>query len=493
MNAFEKISPAIPVAQMIVRGQVIGDDLIEVGGRGGDLKFLTPDASKYLDILPLGNPGKLADLYKLSFDDILDYLEELGKRLDLKKNVHMQRACELSYFTTPQTPPLVDYAYSRIPLAFTRDRLVEIAQNAIGVEYLEGWVPRQLVSGSVVNIRCFGARCLHIVAGNGPGISATTIIRNALLRSDAIIKAPSNDPFTALAIAQTMCDMAPDHPITRHLSVAYWRGGDVAFEEKLYQPHNVEKIIAWGGFAAMKHVTRYIQPGLELISLDPKRSASIVGKEAFESETTMREAALRIATDMGALNQVGCVNARVIYVLSGSDDEGIANINRLGQYVYESLLKLPDAVSTKPKKYDRLLKEHVDSLRLDGDWYKVIGGGDDEGAVIVSQIPSEVDFSTSLADRTANLVPVDSLQEVLGVVNAYTQTVGVYPEALKSELRDIIPLYGAQKLVSLGYAAAGTGANAGPQDAIEPMRRMGKWIMDEIATPEVVPPLWSIK
>ena len=68
-----------------------------------------------------------------------------------------------------------------------------------------------------------------------------------------------------------MADMAPDHPITRHLSVAYWKGGDVEFEEQLYQPHNIEKIVAWGGFASVKHVTRYIQPGLELITLDPKR------------------------------------------------------------------------------------------------------------------------------------------------------------------------------------------------------------------------------
>lgn len=493
MNTHKKPDTGIPVASMIIRGKIITDNLVEVGGRGGDMSFMTPDPNKYVDQLPLGNPGKLADLYMLTFEDILDYLVELGERLDIRTNEHMQWSRNLSYATAPTTPPLLDFAYERMPLAFQRDKLREIAENAIGIDYLEGWVDRPLLSGSMARIRCFGARCLHIVAGNGPAISATTIIRNAMLRSDAIIKAPSNDPFTALAIARTMCDMAPNHPITKHLSVAYWRGGDTAFEEKLYQPHNIEKIVAWGGFNSLKHVTRYIQPGLELISLDPKRSASIVGEEALESESMMRAAAVRIAADMGALNQVGCVNARVVYVLSGTDDAGIERINRLGQYVYEALLALPEWISTKPKRYDPALKEHVEALRLEGDWYHVIGGKDDEGAIIISQIPSEVDFATMLADRTSNLVPVDTIDDVVKAVNSYTQTVGVFPETLKENLRNILPLYGAQKLVSLGYAASLTGSSAGLQDAIEPMRRMGKWILDEIASPETVPPVWEPK
>ncbi len=62
-------------------------------------------------------------------------------------------------------------------------------------------------------------------------------------------------------------------------------------------------------------------------------------------------------------------------------------------------------------------------------------------------------------------------------MTAYTQTVGVYPEALKRELRDRLPFHGAQRLVSLGHAADANVAL--PQDAIEPVRRMVRWIVDE--------------
>lgn len=471
-----------PVAPMIIRGQVITDNLIEVGGRGGDLRFLTPDANRYIDQLPLGNPARLADLYTLSFEDILDYAEALGERLALHQNPYLEEACELSYLTAPTTPSIVKGSYMGLQNLLRRDVIREMAETTVGVKYLEGWVPQTLLDGTELQVRCFGARTLHIVAGNAVSLSLWTIIRNMVLRSDAIIKAPSNDPFTALAIARTMVDMAPDHPLTRHLSVAYWKGGDEALEQRLYQPQNLEKIVAWGGFASIKHVTRYIQPGLELISLDPKRSASIIGQEAFASEATMREAAVRLAADIGAINQKGCVCARVVYVQSGTDEQGLQQLNTLGQYVYEAMLGLPNTLSTAPKRYDQGLKAHVDALRLDDEWYQVIGGKQGEGAIICSQLPEAVPFAASLDDRTANLVPVDTLDEMMAAVDAYTQTVGVYPESVKDQLKDVLPLYGAQRIVSLGYAAAMK--FAAPQDGIEPMRRMGKWISNQIATPD---------
>lgn len=477
-----------PIAPMIIRGQVITDNLIEVGGRGGDLSFLTPDATQYIDQLPLGNPAKLADLYSLSFEDILDYAVALGERLALDKNQYLQEACELSFLTAPTTPSIVKGSYMGLQHMLSREFIREMAETTVGIKYLEGWVPQTLLDGTQLEVRCFGARTLHIVAGNAVSLSLWTIIRNMVLRSDAIIKAPSNDPFTALAIARTMVDMAPDHPLTKHLSVAYWKGGDEAFEQRLYQPQNLEKIVAWGGFASMKHVTRYIQPGLELISLDPKRSASIIGKDTFDSEASMREAAVRLAADIGAINQKGCVCARVVYVQSGTDDQGLERLNTFGQYVYDAMIGLPNTLSTTPKRYDQGLKAHVDALRLDDEWYKVIGGKGGEGAIICSQLPEPVSFAASLDDRTANLVPVDDLSEMMNAVDAYTQTVGVYPESIKDQLKDVLPLYGAQRIVSLGYAAAMK--FAAPQDSIEPMRRMGKWISNQIAAPETSAAPW---
>jgi hypothetical protein len=94
-----------------------------------------------------------------------------------------------------------------------------------------------------------------------------------------------------------------------------------------------------------------------------------------------------------------------------------------------------------------------------------------------------------LAGRVANIVPVDSIDKVTEAVNAYTQTIGINRETLKEQLRDRLSLFGAQRLTSLGYAASVNFTL--PQDAMEPERRLCKWIVDEHCEPERVLPLWK--
>ena len=477
-----------PISYAVLRGQVIESDLIEFGGRGGDITFLAPDPHKIIDRLPLGSPSKMEDLYDISLEDILDYLAELGARLDVRTNDYLREARELSYATAPTTKPIMDGFFDHMPAMFDKDRIRGMCDFTIGIPYMEGWVETP-INGSNVGIRAYGSRALHVVAGNGPVLGALTIIRGAVTRSDTLIKVPSNDPFTTGAIARTMCDMAPDHPITKHVAVAYWRGGDEALESRLYQPHNLEKIVAWGGFASVKHVTKYIQPGLELISLDPKRSASIVGPDALDDEEMLEDCANRIATDVGTGNQTACSSCRIVYVMCGTDDEGVEKLKRLGQKTYDAMLKLPADLSTKPKRYDPDLRAQVDTLRLNDDWYTVVGGEDGEGAVIVSHTADPVEFYEYLADRTVNLIPVDTLDEVLGAVDAYTQTVGIYPESMRELIRHKAALHGGQRFVSLGYSFNGPGL-VGPQDGIEPMRRMCKWIISEEPLPGRKP-LWE--
>jgi hypothetical protein len=474
------------LAPAFIRGETHTGDLQSFGGRGGG-SFEAPDPRSLLPRLPLRDPRALRDVHEIPFDEIVDYLAELGPLLELDRNPHLQEAMACSEEWADLTPPLMRSSYEQLPGLFAAEAIREIAEQTIGIRYLEGWVAEPMSDGRKAAIRAMGARTVHIIAGNSPLIAALSIIRNAIVRSDAIVKTPSNDPLTAPAIARTMGEMAPDHPVTRHLSVAYWKGGDAAIEDPLYQPRHIEKIVAWGGLASVKHVIGYVQPGLELISLDPKRSATIIGAEAFASEDTLRDVARRAATDVGALNQLGCVNARVIYVVSGTDANGVERANALGQAIYEELQLLPSAVSTKAKHFDPELRASIDALRATPDWYRIHGGAEGEGAVIVSQLDEPVEFHRSLSGRVANVVPIADPADALSAINASTQTVGIYPEALKTELRDVLPLYGAQRLVSLGYAA--DPHLALPQDAIEPVRRMAKWIVDESC--EQVAPLWA--
>jgi hypothetical protein len=83
-------------------------------------------------------------------------------------------------------------------------------------------------------------------------------------------------------------------------------------------------------------------------------------------------------------------------------------------------------------------------------------------------------------------VPVDDLEIPIRAVTAYTQTIGIYPDSLIPKIRDRLAFHGAQRLITLGYVATQR-TIAGPQDGIEPIRRMCKWILNETHDPETMP------
>lgn len=469
---------------LIIRGSVVEGDELEFSGRRGEATLVTPDVRRHLAILPLKRPSDLAELYGLSFDEIIAYLAELGGRLRLDTNSYLQEALEASKLTSGLTEGILANAYGNVGRFLSPTAIRDWVERTIGIAHLEGWVKTPFATGGHASVRAFGARAVHVVAGNLPFVSLMTVAQNALTRGDAIIKAPSNDPLTAVAVARTMIDMAPDHPLTRRLSVAYWKGGDAQIEDELYQPRHIEKIVAWGGFASVTHVAKYVQPGIELITLDPKLSSTIIGRAAFDDEATLQAVAERLANDIGCNNQEGCVNARVVYVQTGTDGPGIALANRFADLVHRAILALPPHVSSASGAMPLELEDELQGLRFSAGLHKVFGGGE-SGAVIVSQLDEPVEFAALLSHRVANLVPVDSLDVAIRAINSYTQTIGIYPEALKAELRDRIAIQGGQRLVSLGYA---TGSPpAGPQDATEPFRRLCRWVVEECYEPSEFP------
>lgn len=468
---------------LIVRGKVIESDLLSFGARAGGISFQAPDASKHLSKLP-ANAQSLNDLYRLSLDEIIDFMAKVGAALDLETNTHLRAAFELSAVTSGMSRSILESLYRGLPLSFSKATIAKLVETQIGREYLEGWVDHDVGNGRTVSVRAFGARTVHVIAGNSPGVAFLTVLRSAITRSDAIIKLPSNDPMTAIAILRTMIDIGPDHPVTKHLSAAYWKGGDERVEAALYQPRNIEKIVAWGGFASITHITKYLQPGIDLITLDPKHSGSIIGPEALESDASIADVAAKAALDIGAYNQELCANARVIYVVCDEHDPAqMAKLDQLGAAILAEIGKLPPTISTPAKNVSAQLLDELAGIALQEDFFKLHQGEENAGAVIVSQFDEVVEFSDILANRTANLVPVASIAEAIKRINAASQTVGVYPDTLKVQIRDALAIQGAQHIVSLGKVTQL--GSFGPQDGLQIERRMLKWVRDMTIAPPV--------
>ena len=207
---------------IVAAGKVIEDYSETHSGRFGE-SFRTPDPNKYLGDLILRNRYKgMQPLYQLSLDEIVEYLVELGKRLDIETNPYLQWAKEIGTVFTNQAVEINTLMYKRLQQHFEPAFLEDVI-STIGRESLEGWVDYTLCEGKRCSVRPVGVPTVHIIAGNGNIVGVITLIRNALIRGHAIVKIPSNELGTPVALARTMIDMAPDHPLTKAFNVAYWK------------------------------------------------------------------------------------------------------------------------------------------------------------------------------------------------------------------------------------------------------------------------------
>src|SRR5437667_10405766 len=155
---------------------------------------------------------------------------------------------------------------------------------------------------------------IHMLAGNSPTGCISSIAQGALVKAINVFKMPSSDPFTCVAMLRTMAEVDPDHPVVQSMSAVYWRGGDERIERTLYRPQYFDKIVAWGGGDAINNVIKYLGPGLQLVSFDPKTSISMIGEEAMETETTMEEVAELAAADITVFNQEACLASRFVFI-----------------------------------------------------------------------------------------------------------------------------------------------------------------------------------
>jgi hypothetical protein len=474
---------------ILARGRVImpGADAVEFAGRAG-ARFRSPDPHKHIHDLVLADAGRLSDLQAMPIDAIIDFLAALGPRLVTDGNPYLAQAFKLALGAGGLTEPVLRAVYDQLPGLFERRKLDGMIESTVGKAHLDGWVEKGSPGQSTIRVRAVGTRQLHITAGNVPVVAAYTVLRTALTKSDCLIKSPSNDPLTANAIVRTMIDMDPEHPVTKHFAVAYWKGGDDVMENAICRTSRIDKITAWGGMASMKHIQKYLVPGLDLVAMNPKLSISIVGKEALENDAAMFQVAQGLALAAGRLNQTACSSTRVVYVESGTDDASIARLIALGEKYCAALQTLPPYLSTAAPRPDRNLEGELEAIALEDDFYWV-AGDTIKGGAIVSRFAGKVDFSDQLNNRIINLVPLADLTKLYEWCDDQTQTVPIYPERLREKMRDGLALRGVQRIVPLVVNIAREKATEEfdapglPHDGIEPLRRMVRWVIDQSSRP----------
>lgn len=449
----------------VIKGEAIAGGECEYGPSAA--RFATPRLELDKLVWTRDKPGPAFDT---PVSEIIDVLEQTGQWLKADPQGLVAEALEHSLKTGTLPRNIMEFSYENIGAPFNRAGLeFQLRTELGGADVIDGWrLVDDAPSGRPTRVRAFPPRLIHIVAGNAPGVSALTVVRGALTKGVHLLKLPSNDLFTAPAILRGMASVAPGHPLTRSFSAAYWRGGDEQVESALFRPQYFDKVVAWGGDSAIRSVSKYIGPGFELVSFDPKTSVSFIGREVFASQQVLETVADRAAFDATLMNQQACASSRFQFI-EGTTEQ----VDRYCALLQQRMnVERPTASAIGPRVPGGL-RDEIDGLRMLAPAYRVWGGYGGEGLVIRSEDP--VDFHPD--GKIVNVVQVNDLRDAIRHVNIATQTVGVYPPERKALLRDALASAGVQRVVNIGGSA---GIEAGlPHDGFNPLQRFVRWINDE--------------
>ena len=401
--------------------------------------------------------------------EVVDLLVATADRLRLDPDGYIAEALDKLARTSPYERRILENSYADLGAGVSRENLLRQVELELGsTEVIDGWVTRSGGNRTGAT-RAFPIRIVHILAGNAPGVAMSTIVRAALTKGVHLLKMPSNDLFTAVAILRTMSEVAPDHPVCRSFSAVYWRGGDETIEGMLFRSQFFDKISAWGGESSLRNAAKYLAPGFELVPFDPKSSISMIGASAHESSESVALVAARAAADSVYFNQEACTTSRFHFV-EGTTEQ----VDEYCSALLSELTLERRYTSEKVAEPSREIRDEVEVLANLEPLYRVFGRCDGRGLVIRSEAP--VDFFPS--GKTVNVVNVASLHDALKYVNVATQTIGIYPDDAKVTLRDSLMAAGAQRVVSLGKVSDGSIVGF-PHDGFYPLHRFVRWVADE--------------
>jgi len=454
----------VPVCH-VIKGQTVFGTELEYGPARS--RFATPALDLDALVWSRREPGPAFDV---PLAEIMDVLVATGDRLTRDPDGLLAEALEHSVLTSPLPRGVLERSYASLGRIFNRASMeFQVKQELGGADVLDGWREvNDAPSGRRQRTRAFPPRLIHVIAGNAPGVAALSVLRGALTKGVHLLKLPSNDLFSATAILRALSAVAPGHPVARSFSAAYWRGGDAKVEGLLFRPQFFDKLVAWGGDSTIRSAREYIGPGFELVAFDPKTSISLIGREAFESDAVLADAADRAAADATIMNQQACASSRVQYV-----EGSVEQVDRYCALLQARLGVERHTTSACGNPLASDLRDEIDGLRDMEPHYRVWGGYEGKGLVIRSEEP--VDFHPD--GRVVNVVPVASLEEAVKRANVATQTVGVFPPERKTDLRNSLAAAGVQRVVALGDAVMfETGMS---HDGFYPLQRFVRWVNDE--------------
>jgi hypothetical protein len=321
-------------------------------------------------------------------------------------------------------------------------------------------------------IRALPTLQVHVTAGNAPVVAPASALRLLATRSGGVVKLPAGAILPGAALAVALQAAAEAHPAARPvldaLSLVYWRGGDAAVEQPLFDPAVFDRVVVWGAPDAVERVGELAR-GIRTLTFNPRYGVSLIGREAL-ADSASRHAAARLATaDVLVWNQRACIASLVHYVEAEDEDAADRWAVALRDALADADRLAPAAPS--PAALGQIARMRRGSL-IGARWYWVGGPGRDARAAVVVA-PGPFDLASHPLGRVVIVRRVARLDEAVALLHRGVSTVGVHPEPRRLGLRDAVAAHGVSSVVPLGRAER---AFAGmPQDGMRVLAELVEW------------------
>jgi hypothetical protein len=400
-------------------------------------------------------------LYALSVDEILQYLESVVRVLSDAPGL-MMKVVELYHLTANYPEIFLDNSLISLSTIFSRETALQMIDNELslwgipGSKFLNGWVeiPTQFFPRSAVNtmisgdpttakplIRALPTRQLHITAGNVPEVPLASILRAVLTKSAAVIKLPAEAILPGILFSLASVATAPEHSLTRNISVVYWPGGDSIIENQLFSAGAFDRIVVWGSPETVVSVQSQVR-FTRTIYFNPRYGISLIGIEAFAGN--LEEVTGKAAADIMIYNQQACTASLVQYI-EGNDEQIERYARRLQSKLAEWDQLAPNTVTSRVIGQIKDLKR---GRYNQADWYLNEKDGRFTSGVVIMR--GEFDILDHPMSRLVIIRPVADLSEAIQYLNQNVSTAGIFPESQREKLRDSIAARAVSDIFPLG-------------------------------------------
>lgn len=228
--------------------------------------------------------------------------------------------------TTGLSPAMVEWALRTSLGPFSEDALADLARRALAAGAPRLPVPPRLVA--------------VVLAGNLFTAALRPLVFPLALGAPVVAKASSRDDRFPRLLAGAIREADPE--VGAAVEVLTFPGGEDALERALFAASDT--VVVYGGDRTVAAVRSRLPPRVRLLEHGHGIGAAYVGRAALAGEAGAASAAERLATDVAAYDQRGCLSPYAVWVEEG----GAVSPARFAELADRALAALADPLPRGP-------------------------------------------------------------------------------------------------------------------------------------------------